>query len=477
MSITFDNIPSNIRKPGRYSEYNASLASQGLPENAKKVVILGQKTSTGTGVSNVPVKVFSSSDADLYGGAGSVVALAARAALKANPNIQLSIVPIPDATGSQAAGTVTFATNAGSTGSVVLWIGAVRIESTIFTADTPTEMALALKNEINTLAASLPVVATVAAGVITLTANNDGTLGNNIPVAYKLNNVTSTTVTVVQPTSGATDPSIATALTAIFPADYDTVICTLNDATNLGLLKAHLQDQSSPTEDRPAVGYFGYTGVQATLETLAGTTLNYERLSVAYLKYTKTTGNAKALDYEIGAAYGAVVAGEADPARPLNTLVLKGIPACALEDRLSRSQQESLLLNGVIPLEVGAGEAVQIVRAVTTYTTDATGTKSVAYLDLTTILSLDYGKLAIETREAQRFPREKKTLRTKAKLKTEILDVIRLLNDLEIWNAVEPEEVIVEDDPVSVGRVNVRIPAKVVAGLHIIANRLDLILG
>jgi len=477
MTIQFDNIPSSIRKPGWYSEYNASLASQGLPENAKKVVIIGQKTSAGTGVSNVPVMVFNTTDAETYAGVGSVAALAAAAFLKANPNVELSIVPIPDGAGAAAVGTITIATNATSTGSIEFWIGNIRCEVTVVSGDSPSSIATAIRTAMLEIQNKTPILATVDGAVVTLTARNAGTLGNNIAVAYKKNNVSGTTVTVVQPTSGATDPSIATALSSIYSADFNMIFCTLNDATNLGLLKAHMQSVTSPTESKRVTAYYGYTGVQATLETLAGTTLNYERFSCAYIKQTKTTERGHSLDYEVGAAYSAIVAGESDPARPLNTLALPGISPCALEDKLSRSQQGSLLRNGVTPLEVGPGETVQIVRAVTNYTTDATGTKSVAYLDLTTILSMDYGDIAIRSREAQRFPREKKTERTKAKLKTEVLDVIRLLSELEIWNDVDSSEVIVENDLQAVGRLNVRIPAKVVAGLHVIANRLDLILS
>jgi len=477
MTIQFDNIPSSIRKPGRYTEYNASLAAQGLPANAKSMVILGQKTSAGIGTSNVPVKVFSSADAILQAGQGSVAAIAADAALKANPNLQLSIVPIPDGAGAAAVGTITVSGIASAGGSFEIWIGNVRVEVTVNNGDAVNDIATAIDAAISDLEHLMPVTSGVSGAVVTLTARNLGVLGNNIAISSKTNNVETTALAIVQPVDGATDPSIATALTAIFPADYDVVLCTLNDATNLGLLKTHLTSQSAPTEDRPATGYFGYNGVQATLETLAGTTLNYERLNVAYLKTTKTTERGHSLDYEIGAAYASVVAGEEDPARPLNTLPLAGIAPAALENQLSRTQQESLLLNGVTPLEVGVGEAVQIVRAITTYTTDSTGTKSVAYLDLTTILSLDFGKLAIENRQAQRFPRTKLTTRTAALVKTEVLDVIRLLNDLEIWNPVEPDEVIVELDTQAVGRVNLQIPAKVVPGMHIIANRLDLILS
>lgn len=477
-NISYDNIPTSIRKPGRYTEFNTSLAVQSLPANAKKIIILGQKTASGSGTADKPQKIFSTADAILYGGTGSIIHLAAKAALDANPNLDISIVPIDDAIGSQAAGTITVTGIASTTGSFEIWIGNVRVEVTVEDGDAVNDIAIAIDAAINALEHKMPITASVATNVVTLTARNDGALGNNIAVSYKNNNVGTTTLAVVQPTTGATDPSIANALTGIFPGDYDIVVCTLNDDTNLGLLKTHLENISSPTEDRPCIGVFGYNGVQATIETLAGTTLNFERLTVGYLKTVKTTERGHSLDYEIGSAYAAVIASEEDPARPLNGLKLTGIAPAALENQLSRSQQESLLLNGVTPLEVAVGEAVVIVRAITTYTTSVTGVADPSMLDLTTILTLDYVKLAVETRQALRFPRSKLSTRTGPKVRTQILDVLFQLEGLEIVENVENNMtgVIVERDSVDPNRLNCKIPTDIVNGLHVLANRIDLIL-
>lgn len=40
-NISFDSIPSSIRKPGQYFEFNTRLAVSTLPANAQKVLILG----------------------------------------------------------------------------------------------------------------------------------------------------------------------------------------------------------------------------------------------------------------------------------------------------------------------------------------------------------------------------------------------------------------------------------------------------
>lgn len=477
-NITFDNIPSDIRKPGQYSEFNTSLAVRALPLLAPKVAIIAQKTSAGSATADKPIRIFSDADATLYGGQGSHAEICCKAALKANPNIELYLVPVDDGAGTQASGTITVTGTASSTGYYDIWIGNVLIQVSVTSGDLQNDIAAAINTAIQAKQHLTPITSDVSTNIVTLTARNDGLLGNNIPVSYKNHNIGTTTLAVVQPATGTVDPDITNALTGIFPGQYDLIFVANNDSTNLGLLKTHLTSRSAPTEDRPAVGVFGYTGVQATLETLCGTTLNYERLTAGYLKYSKTTEIGHSLDYEVGAAYAAVIASESDPARPLNTLVLTGIAPPALENRLSRTQQESCLENGVTPLEVQAGEEVGIVRAITTYTTNAASVADPALLDLTTIRTLDYVKLAIETRQALRFPRSKLSTKTPERVKSQILDVLFQLEELEIVENVEAniDGVICERDSVDANRVNAKIPTDVVNGLHVLANRIDLIL-
>ena len=477
MSISFDNIPTSIRKPGIVTEYNTTLAVQGLPANAQKIALLAQKTSSGIGSDSTSVAVFSENDLVLYGGTGSIAHLSGKAIFDANPNVQMDLVPLDDGAGTDSTGTITITgIDATTAGTIETWVGNVRVESSVAVGDSTDTVASSIQTAISAIEHTMPVTSAVADNVISLYARNYGTLGNNIPVSSKMFANSDSTATIVQPTGGATDPSIATALTNIYPGDYDIIVNTLNNSTALGLLSTHLTDRASPTEDRPAIGVFGYTEVQATIETLCGTTLNAGRMSCGYLKYTKTTERGHSLDYEIAGAYAAVIAGEQDPARPLNGLVLPGIAPCAEESKLSRSQQESLLLNGVTPLENVTGSKVAIVRSISTYTTSASGYADVSLLDLMTIRTLDYTKLAVETRLGLVFPRSKLSQRTPAKVRTQVINVLLQLEEQEILENVEAnlDMVIVERNANDPNRIDIKIPADVVNGLHVIAQRIDL---
>ena len=93
--------------------------------------------------------------------------------------------------------------------------------------------------------------------------------------------------------------------------------------------------------------------------------------------------------------------------------------------------------NGLTPFEIGPGDTVQIVRAISTYTKNAEGVDDVSLLDITTIRTLDYVRKACRERISLRFPRDKLSSRTPPKVQSELLDVLIKLEELEIIEEVE----------------------------------------
>lgn len=263
----------------------------------------------------------------------------------------------------------------------------------------------------------------------------------------------------------------AAALAGVFGGDYQIIAIADNSANGLTILRDHLDAISHPMEQRGAIGVSAMTGGLATATTLAES-LNAGRITIAWLNGTDTPAD------EVAAAYAAVIASEEDPARPLNTLWLKEVAVNPVSKQAGRTEQEVALANGITPLEIGPGEKVQIVRAISTYTKSASGADDVSLLDITTIRTLDYVRKACKERIELRFPREKKTKRVAAKVRSELLDVLYKLEQLEIVEAVEDNKaaLIVEDDLQDVNRLNAAIPVDVVNGLHVFAGRIDLLL-
>jgi len=470
-SIVFDTIPASIRKPGKYFEFNTRLAVRTLPANAQKMLIIGQRLAAGSVAALVPTEVFSDAQAADYFGTGSLAHLMCRAAITANAYLQLTVCALDDGAGAAATATATVANAATSSGFLRLRVGNRLAEVAITTGDADTVVAAALKAALDLLP-DLPVSAGVAAGVVTLTARNKGLVANRIDISYELT-ATGTTLTLSGTTlaNGTIDPDPATALAKVYGEQYDVICTPYNDQTALTALRTHLEGVSGALEQRPGIGIYAVDSALATATTLAGL-INSGRILGAYLRGTRSP------DYELAAAYAAVVAGEEDPARPFNTLELKGIAAPAVDQRFSRSEQENCLLNGVAPLEVGSGERVQIVRSITTYTEDAQGESDTALLDLTTIRTLDYVRKACRERISLRFPREKLSAQTAERVRSELLDVLLKLEDLEIVEAVlaNKDGLLVGTSLQDPNRLDAKIPVDVVNGLHVFAGRIDLLL-
>nr|WP_232219859.1 phage tail sheath subtilisin-like domain-containing protein [Pseudogulbenkiania sp. MAI-1] len=469
-NISFDSIPSSIRKPGKYFEFNTRLAVRTLPGNLQKVLAVGQRLASGSHPALEPVDVFSDEQAAQLFGRGSYAHLMARAAITANPYLQLTLIAVDDAAaGVAATGSVTLGGPATSSGVVSLYVGTTRVDVAVTSGDAASTVASALKASLDKQT-DLPVTAAAAGTVVTLNARHKGAAGNGIKLKA-VSTAAGVTAAVVAMANGAVDPDLTPALATMVGAGHHIVVSPFADQASLTAVRSHLEFVSGPMEQRGAIAAFGWPGTLASGTTLAGQ-INSGRITGAWHR-----GSAK-LPCEIAAGYAAVLASEEDPARPLNTLELKGLDVTGLTDRPSRTEQENALYNGLTPLEIGPGDRVQIVRAISTYTKDAQGIDDVALLDITTIRTLDYVRKACRERIALRFPREKLSERTPDKVRSELYDVLLKLEELEIVENVEANKagLLVERDSQDANRLDAKIPTDVVNGLHVFAGRIDLLL-
>ena len=471
-NISFEKIPASTRKPGVYAEWNTKLAVRNLPTNRQRVCIIAQHNNAELGALTELENVFSAADVAAKYGAGSMAHLMVLAANKAYAYADLSLITVADhSAGKAAGGTNTFSGQADTQGVLRVDIAhADTLTIAIAADDTPAKIAAAVKAAIDA-APDLPLTATAAEGVVTLTAKNKGSEGNAIRI--RVRNTAEGIGTAVKAMSGGdANPDIQPALTAIAAEGHHLIACGLNDETNLLKLRSHLETVASPMEKRWAIGIYGHSGSLAEAATLAGK-LNHGHLLGAWYR------GCPSLPCELAAAMAAVTASEEDPARPLNTLPLSGIGVCDSRDKTLRTEQENALYNGVCPIETSPdGSRAQIVRAITTYTQTANGTADESLLDITTVRTLIYVSRACVDRIALRFPRDKLSNRTPARVRSELIDVLMRCEELEILEAVEANlpGLIVERDLQNTGMLNCRIPSDVVNGLHVVGMVVDLYL-
>lgn len=285
--------------------------------------------------------------------------------------------------------------------------------------------------------------------------------------AYRYASVSAVGVVVV----GDAEPDIKAALDSTAMGGFNILVPAWFSQSALTALRTHIQTYTSSMEQQGIIGVAALTSTLSAATTLA-TSLNSGAISLAVLPGTASSAR------QVAAAYAAMIASEEDPARPLNTLVLTGIKVPPVTQRLGRTEQETALANGVTPLEVAAGDVIQIVRAVTTYTKSAAGATDVSLLDLTTIRTLYYVRMACRDRIRLRFPRSKLSKKTPDAVRGELMDVLLKLEELEIVEEVEANAagLVVERSTQDASRLNSSIPADVVNGLHVFAGRIDLLL-
>lgn len=271
--------------------------------------------------------------------------------------------------------------------------------------------------------------------------------------------------------AGDVEPDITAALDATALGKFTILVPAWFSQAALTALRTHIKTYTDSIEQQSIIGVAALTSTLSAATTLAAS-LNAGAITLAVLPGTASTAR------EVAAAYAAVIASEEDPARPLNTLELSGIQVPEITKRLGRTEQETALANGVTPLEVAAGDVIQIVRAVTTYTKSAAGATDVSLLDLTTIRTLYYVRNACRDRIRLRFPRSKLSAKTPDAVRGELLDVLQKLEELEIVEEVEANkaDLVVERSKQDVNRLNAAIPTDVVNGLHVFAGRIDLLL-
>ncbi len=421
--------------------------------------------------------VYSVAEAAAKWGYGSIAHRQLLIALAENPYAPYYMIALDDAGAANAAnGEQTIAGPATGPGYIKLHIGLRTIEAAIATGATATEIALAAQAVMERYP-DLPVTFAVNAatpGKLNYVAKNKGEVGNAIPLGYEVT-APGVTVATTAMNGGATNPDVDTALAAIFAEQYDIIVCPYTDVTNLGKLGTHLTNVSNGLEQRPAIGVWATTGALASAISLS-TQMNHGRMQNKYCRYTSASLR-QPIPYELAAAYAADKAAEGDPAMPLNKRPLKTIPVPAVADRLSSQERKACLWGGVSPFKVGPGEKLQVVRAISTYTKNVDGIEDPALLDITTITSLDYARKTWLAALSKRAPK-KFTNKAKEKIADILLDEAYKMEKAEILQNVDEsfQKLALEKDTSATGRMNGKIPADVVEGLHIFAGIIELTL-
>lgn len=250
---------------------NVIPATTTVDNEAQRTLIVGQQTSSGSAVSGSLVQdIQNANNEDALFGEDSLIAAGVRAFKTINQESRLDAIPLDDGAGTDATGLVVFAVNAGASGTITVYVGSKKNNAyalAVTLADTPTVIGDALVTAITADSKAL-VSAINTTGSVALTALNAGTEGNDIAIAYEIDGVTDTTVTLTAMASGATNPTLTGIFDVIENERYQTVIWP--GSFDLDVLTDELEARFNVTNDiLDGVGIVGDVDTFANIKTLA----------------------------------------------------------------------------------------------------------------------------------------------------------------------------------------------------------------
>ncbi|MFG0272682.1 phage tail sheath subtilisin-like domain-containing protein [Pseudomonas sp. zjy_14] len=388
MSVSFSNIPSDIRVPLFYAEVDNSMANSGA--SSLRRLLIGQVNDDAEGPEiGRLVLVSRTSEAKDIGGVGSMLASMHARWRAIDVAGEVWCLPLKVTTGVAAKATVTVTGSVESAGLVTLYVAGQRVRALAVAGASAEAVATALSAAINE-AIDLPVTATVADGVVTLQAKFKGELGNDIQVQLnRLGRVNSevTPAGLVIVTTGMTggvgSPDAAAALAALGDEEFEFIAQPWSDADTLDAWKETMDDSAGRWSWAKQLYGHVYSAKRGTLGELvaAGRLRNDPHITVHGFER-----GVPQPAWEVAAAWAARTAVfiSADPARPTQTGVLVGIDPADASDRFTLTERQSLLTSGVATAAYNGG-SYRIERAITTYQRNAYGQADDSYLDSETL--------------------------------------------------------------------------------------------
>lgn len=402
MPISFNQIPILLRTPGPYTEYDNSRAVQGLSALPNKVLLIGAM-ETGSGTAGVHYPISSKDDGPALFGRGSQLAGMVDAFKRTNGLVECWAVGLADEGGAVAkTTTLTFGGVATEAGTIKLLVAGRVITVAIAVGDDDEDAAAAVAAAIQADLDGLFTAAAVAE-VVTATARAAGlwTNGLDIRVNYfdKEALPAGITLAITAGVAGATDPDLTATLDAIPESSWYTKIVSgfagaVSDLDTFG--EAHW----GPLVQQDVMTYVGIIGSYSTVQA-AGAALNTKFVCAVDAGQSPTPAHVHA------AVVAAVDAGEPDPARPRQTLVLPNILAPARSAQRTQAQRNLLLQAGISTVKHDASGKTYIERLITTYQTNANSVEDVSYLDVTSMHTLAALRYTMNARIQLKYPRHK----------------------------------------------------------------------
>lgn len=487
MSVSFNDIPSTIRVPLAYIEFDNSHALAGTPAVPYKLLVLGQQNADADAPVLTPTRVTGADQAGALFGRGSMLHGMLSAVKKANSYLETWALAARDnGAGQKATGTVTLSGATTASGTLSLYIDGQAVSCAVAAGEALSVTAARLAAAVNA-ETSLPVTAAPPAeeggATVTLTCRWPGVTGNDIPVVPCLYGEAlprDLKVTCSPLTGGSGDPDMDEVIAALGDEQWHGIVLPWANKAALTALGVELERRWGPLVQKESLCFTACRGTH-------GETAAFGAASNSHLVTCMGTGkSAPQAPYLWAAVYGAVALAslESDPARPLQTLTLTGIIPPPLKERWTMEERNLLLHDGLATYMVQAGDLVAIEREIAMYQTNTWGESDPSYLDITTPATLGYIRYATKSRITQKYPRHKlandgtrfapgQAVVTPSVIRGELLALYRELEEhglVENFDAYKAD-LIVERNRSDRNRVDVLAPPDIVNQFRIFAMK------
>lgn len=490
MTISFNEMPSDIRVPGAYVEVDNSRASGNL-QQPTKILVIGQRLSTGTVAAETLTRVTTAKQGTLENGVGSAMANMLDMLFRNNEYTEKWYVSLADNGSDKAAGTLAITGPATESGTLHFYFGGQHVTVSVADGDTATEIGDAIDDAI-AARPDLPITSVNTTGTVAVTYKNAGTIGNDYDMRVNYRGKlggevlpAGVGVVVTNLSGGSGDPDVTDALAVVANEDFDFILTHFTDDTNLDALDDEMVVRWNPLHMKEGHVFTAFKGTAPDVATF-GESRNGQHMSVMDAGYNSPTPPMLWAAAMCGlVAYHATI----DPARPFNGLPMVGVLAEPNADRRTLTELNTLLYAGIATHNVNRVGAVSLQRIATCYQVNSVDVPDASYLDANTLFTVAYFRKTLRARITSRFPRHKladngtkfgagQAIVTPKIIKAEIVALAQEWEQLGLLEDIDQfkNDLIVERNLVDRNRVDAMLPSNLVNQFHIFAAQISFII-
>ena len=399
-------VPSNIIIPFMGIEFDNSQAFTGPATVPIEALLIGQKTSAGTGAAETKYSVTNADQVRVHGGDGSQIHMMAQAFFKNISTVPCTIIMLDDAALSTAATVAVTISGSSATeaGELALYFNGIRIATSVAVGDTPTTVGDNVVTAVGLLD-GFPATVVNASGVLTFTMKSKGIAAGDIDSrdSYNSGEAVPAGLTVTHGTvsAGTVDPDVQDAIDAIGDSWFNLVAHAYTDNTNIAAIKTYASAQDGPMDMKDQIWYACYRDTRANIITYGLDTTNHNsKHLVTTAWYKRMQSKSEGAAANVGAKAQSLLG---DIGEPLHRITLQGISALDKNDTWTDTERNQVAVSGIETLTDGVG--VQTESTVTMYLKNSAGASDPSYQFQNTIFNLMAQRYRFRVQILTKFPR------------------------------------------------------------------------